>query len=56
LCIASKTDEGGIVSVPVVEAGTRVLRVEQRKLAAAKHRDKYDYDTLIGKLVLKVQS
>jgi uncharacterized GH25 family protein len=54
-CFSGETDEEGIVSVPVKEAGTWVLRVEQRKLAAAKDRGEYDYDTLIGTLVLEVQ-
>jgi uncharacterized GH25 family protein len=54
-CFAAATDDEGIVFVPVKEAGTWVLRVERKKLAAAKDRDEYDYDTLIGTLVLEVQ-
>jgi uncharacterized GH25 family protein len=54
-CFAAETDEKGIVSVPVKEAGTWVLRVERRDLAKNKDRDQYDYDTLVGTLVLEVQ-
>lgn len=54
-CFAAETDEEGIVSVPVKEAGTWVLRVERRTLAAPKDRDEYDYDSLVGTLVLEVQ-
>jgi uncharacterized GH25 family protein len=54
-CFAGETDEKGIVSVPVKEAGTWVLRVERKKPAAAKDRDKYDFDTLVGALVLEVR-
>jgi uncharacterized GH25 family protein len=54
-CFAAETDEEGMVSVPVKEAGTWVLRVERRKLAQGKNRDQYDYDALLGTLVLEVQ-
>lgn len=54
-CFAAETDEEGIVSVPVKEAGTWVLKVERKKLASAKDRNEYDYDTLLGTLVLEVR-
>jgi uncharacterized GH25 family protein len=54
-CFAAETDGQGVVAVPVKEAGTWVLRVERRKLAAGKARAEYDYDTLLGTLALEVR-
>jgi uncharacterized GH25 family protein len=54
-CFAAYADEEGIVSVPVKEAGTWVVRMQRKKLAAAKDRNDYDFDTLNATLTLEVQ-
>jgi uncharacterized GH25 family protein len=54
-CFAASADEEGIISVPVKEAGTWVVRMQSKKLAATKDRNDFDLDTLNATQTLEVQ-
>ena len=54
-CFATETDKEGIASICVRKAGTWIVAVKVRKLAASKNRDQYDYEDRITTLTLEVR-
>lgn len=54
-CYATTTDREGIASVVPIQAGTWVLKVNNKRLAPAALRDEYDFESYTATLAIEVQ-
>lgn len=54
-CFATTTDQVGVATVRISQAGTWVLRVQVRKPTTGSTREEYDYESYTATLALEVQ-
>ena len=54
-CYATTTDRDGVATVLPSQAGTWILKVNNKRLAAAKVRDEYDLESYTATLAIEIQ-